>query len=929
MNRLFFTFAACTTAFFTANFVAAQTTQTTKEVSALETRVIDATQATELEVQITQAKELASPHLSAADEVPTTGWRTQRVGPLAEEQLELYGQTSESPRMVIQETRERQVAREDALRAVSPVHPQAELGTAVERREFRRSLTRSGQFEAEATTTRTQLGATESRTVETQAIESREVAGETTTVLESESRAFVGPIAQPETQRQTTRATREIQFDPVQSREVATKATTTQEESYAFVGPIAQPETQRQTTRATREIQFAPVQSREVATEATTAQEESRGFVGPIVAPKTQRPATRRQVTRTRRSSRASARNAVAGVSQTRAAGGRSTAAVSPWYMLPLMGFLALCWYLLKCFPRSRRSASGRRVEQRQSQSTSPSQRVQKHVEKMDIQGQSVSGSTVSSLAATKRDLSRSATKPQETRGFKVAQTDATEVSQTEVSRTEASTQREASSYKRSTTSKRSTTGSASGSQNRSTERADLRTGQKPESQETVRRQAETGFVANQDSTYKVTPSQTSGETRQVSSGRTTSESYQVTPSQKSDETRQVSSSRTTSESYQVTPSRTSSESRTDEIRLEARNQGRSTASETSTTAATSASLNSKTSETAGRAKADAKRVSEASHEATSADRQGKSSLETARAGMVRDGQSVEDEAFDLTPQSSSEARQTNGRSTSAGSRGQVRSASGGYTSSSADISAAGSTRNGSKTTQRAAGNGADDLTKIRGIGPKAADALRWAGVDSFRKLEQASPNRIEEILAAVGTKFQFANPVQWIEQARFAAAGDWDGLKAWQLEFKDETAEAQTSASSRRSTASGSREELRRSSGSAADDLTWISGIGPATKRFLNKNGINCFEQIATMSADQLSELFSDVQDRFQLLNTETWASQAKELIRIHRPAATDKEMELLGEINSLTQTNRSSTSNSGSATSTSQNTNKQEYSS
>ena len=270
MNRLFFTFAACTTAFFTANFVAAQTTQTTKEVSALETRVIDATQATELEVQITQAKELASPHLSAADEVPTTGWRTQRVGPLAEEQLELYGQTSESPRMVIQETRERQVAREDALRAVSPVHPQAELGTAVERREFRPSLTRSGQFDSEGTTTRTQLGAIESRTVETQAIESREIAGETTTVLESESRAFVGPIAQPETQRQTTRATREIQFDPVQSREVATEATTTQEESYGFVGPIAQPETQRQTTRATREIQFGTAQSREVATEATT-----------------------------------------------------------------------------------------------------------------------------------------------------------------------------------------------------------------------------------------------------------------------------------------------------------------------------------------------------------------------------------------------------------------------------------------------------------------------------------------------------------------------------------------------------------------------------------------------------------------------------------------------------------------------------------
>ncbi|MBT8185824.1 MAG: 30S ribosomal protein S2 [Eudoraea sp.] len=74
-----------------------------------------------------------------------------------------------------------------------------------------------------------------------------------------------------------------------------------------------------------------------------------------------------------------------------------------------------------------------------------------------------------------------------------------------------------------------------------------------------------------------------------------------------------------------------------------------------------------------------------------------------------------------------------------------------------------------------------EDLTKIEGIGPKAAEALTNAGVDSFAKLSKSKPEKIKEILAEASSRMAHLDPTSWPKQAKMAADGEWDQLKEWQ----------------------------------------------------------------------------------------------------------------------------------------------------
>lgn len=73
------------------------------------------------------------------------------------------------------------------------------------------------------------------------------------------------------------------------------------------------------------------------------------------------------------------------------------------------------------------------------------------------------------------------------------------------------------------------------------------------------------------------------------------------------------------------------------------------------------------------------------------------------------------------------------------------------------------------------------DLTKIEGIGPKAAEVLTKAGIGTYAKLADTTPEEIQEILTAAGSSFALLNPGSWPKQALMAANGSWDELKAWQ----------------------------------------------------------------------------------------------------------------------------------------------------
>lgn len=76
-----------------------------------------------------------------------------------------------------------------------------------------------------------------------------------------------------------------------------------------------------------------------------------------------------------------------------------------------------------------------------------------------------------------------------------------------------------------------------------------------------------------------------------------------------------------------------------------------------------------------------------------------------------------------------------------------------------------------------------DDLIKIEGIGPKVAKVLQEAGITTFDALANANPQNVQRVLDEAG--LQMMNPEGWIEQARLAAGGDWDGLERLQGELK------------------------------------------------------------------------------------------------------------------------------------------------
>ncbi|RXR21153.1 50S ribosomal protein L21 [Flavobacterium amnicola] len=78
----------------------------------------------------------------------------------------------------------------------------------------------------------------------------------------------------------------------------------------------------------------------------------------------------------------------------------------------------------------------------------------------------------------------------------------------------------------------------------------------------------------------------------------------------------------------------------------------------------------------------------------------------------------------------------------------------------------------------------ADDLKIIEGIGPKAAEVLVAAGIDTFAKLAKAKVEKINEILDSAEAKVQHLDPTTWGQQAQLAADGKMDELKKLQDEL-------------------------------------------------------------------------------------------------------------------------------------------------
>lgn len=80
---------------------------------------------------------------------------------------------------------------------------------------------------------------------------------------------------------------------------------------------------------------------------------------------------------------------------------------------------------------------------------------------------------------------------------------------------------------------------------------------------------------------------------------------------------------------------------------------------------------------------------------------------------------------------------------------------------------------------------GADDLTKIEGVGPKIAELLKNAGIVTFAELANAKTATLKGILEAAGKRFQMHDPATWPTQAALATKGEWEKLNKLQDELK------------------------------------------------------------------------------------------------------------------------------------------------
>ncbi|MFC5193957.1 MULTISPECIES: 50S ribosomal protein L21 [Bizionia] len=75
----------------------------------------------------------------------------------------------------------------------------------------------------------------------------------------------------------------------------------------------------------------------------------------------------------------------------------------------------------------------------------------------------------------------------------------------------------------------------------------------------------------------------------------------------------------------------------------------------------------------------------------------------------------------------------------------------------------------------------ADDLKKIEGAGPKAAEALVNAGFETFAKIAKATPEALSTVLTDASSRLAHIVTDTWPKQAALAAEGKWDELKELQ----------------------------------------------------------------------------------------------------------------------------------------------------
>ena len=95
------------------------------------------------------------------------------------------------------------------------------------------------------------------------------------------------------------------------------------------------------------------------------------------------------------------------------------------------------------------------------------------------------------------------------------------------------------------------------------------------------------------------------------------------------------------------------------------------------------------------------------------------------------------------------------------------------------EVVAAAATAEIASATAQGPDGDADDLTRIKGLGPKLAALLRGLGITRFEQIAGWSEADVARVDARLGSFQGRIARDAWIEQARYLAAGDVAGFEA------------------------------------------------------------------------------------------------------------------------------------------------------
>ncbi|PID48865.1 MAG: hypothetical protein CR991_09500 [Proteobacteria bacterium] len=71
-----------------------------------------------------------------------------------------------------------------------------------------------------------------------------------------------------------------------------------------------------------------------------------------------------------------------------------------------------------------------------------------------------------------------------------------------------------------------------------------------------------------------------------------------------------------------------------------------------------------------------------------------------------------------------------------------------------------------------------DDLTLLAGVGPRTAELMQKAKIDSFAKIAAMDVDILLKLLQTHNIPYNKAKVMSWPSQASCAAQGDWQGLR-------------------------------------------------------------------------------------------------------------------------------------------------------